>query len=433
MRVVVLGGGLAGTAAAARLAKLGHDVTLVERAGRLGGAIGFVERDGFRWDTGPGSTLLPAVLRDLFRKSGRPLDKELDLVPLAPRRHLFADGTTLDLPTGSRAAQIDAVDGALGPGLGERWADYVQRFAEPWDVLRREYLERPYDAEQVSSEARDLLRERSSLSRLADRAFRDRRLRRLASYQVVLDGHQPRDVPPWAGLTAYLELKFGVWTVPGGFGALADALTARLSQRRVTVVTARALDVVVRDGHAAGVQTSVGSLDADAVVCAVDPRTLPTLAPLVERTLPVIPAPVTHLGLVGDVPQLPQEMVVHGKDATVLLRTTGTAPEGAAAWTAVGRGRLPDDLVSVLARAGVRGIRALVQTRLDVSPREQVETWGGSPYGVLWAGRGTVAQRLGTRTPYAGVYAAGASVAALTGVPFVGLTAAVVAEQIGPA
>jgi hypothetical protein len=31
------------------------------------------------------------------------------------------------------------------------------------------------------------------------------------------------------------------------------------------------------------------------------------------------------------------------------------------------------------------------------------------------------------------VYAAGASVAALTGVPFVGLTAAVVAEQIGPA
>ena len=30
-RVVVVGGGLGGLAAAARLAKLGHDVTLVER------------------------------------------------------------------------------------------------------------------------------------------------------------------------------------------------------------------------------------------------------------------------------------------------------------------------------------------------------------------------------------------------------------------
>ena len=52
-RVVVVGGGFGGTACAARLAKQGHQVTLVERLDRLGGAVGFVERDGYRWDAGP--------------------------------------------------------------------------------------------------------------------------------------------------------------------------------------------------------------------------------------------------------------------------------------------------------------------------------------------------------------------------------------------
>ena len=80
-RVVVVGGGFGGLASAARLAKLGHDVTLAERLPRLGGAVGLLEQDGFTWDTGPAATLLPAVVRDLFRKSGRPLERELDLVP----------------------------------------------------------------------------------------------------------------------------------------------------------------------------------------------------------------------------------------------------------------------------------------------------------------------------------------------------------------
>jgi UDP-galactopyranose mutase len=88
MRVVIIGGGLGGMATAVRLAKIGHAVTLVEAASRMGGAIGTVTKD-FAWDTGPNSTLLPAVLRDLFRKSGRPLERELELVPCTPTRHVF--------------------------------------------------------------------------------------------------------------------------------------------------------------------------------------------------------------------------------------------------------------------------------------------------------------------------------------------------------
>jgi phytoene dehydrogenase-like protein len=78
-------------------------------------------------------------------------------------------------------------------------------------------------------------------------------------------------------------------------------------------------------------------------------------------------------------------------------------------------------------------VRDNVVVRVDRSPRELVEHWGGSPMGVLWQGRGTVRRRLGPTTPIPGVYAAGAHATPGAGLPFVSLSAALVAQEIGPA
>ena len=56
-RVVIVGGGISGLALAYRLEQLGAAVTLLERAGRPGGVIGTVQRDGFRVETGPNGFL----------------------------------------------------------------------------------------------------------------------------------------------------------------------------------------------------------------------------------------------------------------------------------------------------------------------------------------------------------------------------------------
>lgn len=432
-RVVVIGGGFGGLASAARLAKLGHEVTLLERSGTLGGAVGTIEAEGFAWDAGPTTTLLPAVVRDLFRKSGRPLERELDLVAQdVIREHRFEDDTSVLLRGGSRSVQYDAFE-ALEPGLGERWCDYVSSFADDWELIRKEFLERPWLPDVADKEVSARIFTRETLAKRLKRTFKDERLRLVAGHAFELDGHDLRNVPAWLGLTAYLEQNFGAWTVPGGMGALAEALTQRLATRGVTVrLETRATDLVVREGRAVAVATDQGEVDADLVVCAVDPRSIPTLAPHVMRTMPAIPPMITHLGLSGDdLPELPPEVVFHG-EPTIVVRTGGRAPEGAQAWTILGRGKLAEDIVLALARHGVN-VRGNVETRVDRSPRRQVEEWGGSPMGVLWQGRDTLRRRLGPRTPVPGVYAAGAHANPGGGLPFVGLSASLVAQEIGPA
>jgi UDP-galactopyranose mutase len=431
-RVVVVGGGFGGMAAAARLAKLGHEVTLLERSAHLGGALTTEERDGFAWDAGPATTLLPAVVRDLFRKSGRPLEREVDLQPLdLVREHRFEDGTTLRLPGGSRAAQLDAVD-ALAPGLGRQWVEHVAAYGEVWELLRKEWFERPFDADVAPRALTDLLGRRESLHKRLRRTFTDERLRLVAGHRLVMDGHDLGDVPVFAGVDVYLEQRFGAWTVPGGLAALGTAMAERLALRGVTVLTGtEAVDLAVGVAGVTGVRTAQGEVPAERVVVAIDPRRLPALATYVRKTMPAIPPVVCHVGLQGEVPDLAHEVVLHG-DPLLVVRTGGRAPEGGEAWTVLGRGRLAEDPLLALARRGL-DVRRQVVTRVDRSPRDLVEQWGGSPHGVLWQGPRTARTRLGPRTPVPGVLTAGAHATTGSGLPFAGLSAALVAELVGRA
>ena len=299
-------------------------------------------------------------------------------------------------------------------------------------MLRRGYLENPWQPDDLPRDLAALLDSRETLHRRLRKTFADERLRLVAGHPFVAEGHDLRNVPAWAGSTAYVEQRFGAWTVDGGMTRLGTALADRLATRKVTTLTGTEVtDLVVRSGRVVAVETSGGVLDADVVVCAIDPRRLSALASYVVRTMPAIPPVVAFLGLEGELPDLAHEVVLHG-DPMLVLRTAGRSPDGSSTLTVHGRGRLSEDILRTLARHRI-DVRAQVVERVDLSPREQVERWGGSPMGVLWQGRATVRRRLGPRTPIDGVYAAGAHATPGAGLPFVGLSAALVAAEIGPA
>jgi phytoene dehydrogenase-like protein len=419
-RIVVIGGGLGGLASAARLAKLGHAVTLLEASRHLGGAMRTVASDGYTWSAGPVATSLPAVLRDLFRKTGRPMDAEVDLVQVDPiRRHRFPDGSTVAVPGGSRASQLAAFE-QLAVGSGRAWCDHVAAYADTWEVLRRDYLERPYDPAVASTQLRRLLASRESLSDRVRTTLPDPRLRAVATWPVLLEGHDVRRVPAWVGVDAYLGQRFGNWTLEGGFPGLAAKLGDRLATRGVRVLThTPADDLIVRQGRVVAVATAQGDLDCDLAVCAIDPHVLPELARHVRRTRTTTQPRVCHVAVSGPPPLESGETVFHG-DGWVAVRASPDSP------TLSVMTRAPGDPVDLLAQHGLE-LRDRILARVDEDPS------GGSAYAVLWRGRGTVRRRLGPTTPIRGVYAAGAHANPGAGIPFVGLSAALVAQAIGPA
>jgi len=96
-RVVIVGAGPGGLAAALLLAKSGVEVTVVEKRSAVGGRTSTLSDQGYHFDIGPTFFLYPRVLREIFRSVGRDLDKEVPMVRLDPQYKLiFGAGGQLE-------------------------------------------------------------------------------------------------------------------------------------------------------------------------------------------------------------------------------------------------------------------------------------------------------------------------------------------------
>jgi phytoene desaturase len=281
-RVVVVGAGLGGLAAAARLATAGHSVTVVERSDRVGGKLGTYERDGHVFDTGPSLLTMPQVYRDLFSATGGPLEDSVDLLQLDPAvRYRFADGTTLDMP-GRPEAIPAALDSALGPGTGAQWAALMDRAARMWAISEEPFLRAPLRG--AGTLAR-LARSPADVATIAPwRTLRSLGTDRLPSPHLgmLLDryatysGSDPRRVPAVLATVPYVEQQFGSWYVRGGMHRLARAVADRATTRGALLRTGSTVHrILLEGGRAAGVQLADGErVPADVVICGADATAL---------------------------------------------------------------------------------------------------------------------------------------------------------------
>jgi phytoene dehydrogenase-like protein len=416
-RVVVVGGGFGGLSAAARLAKLRHEVVLLESSERLGGRLHGHRIGDHSWQLTLDTVTLPGVLRDLFRKSGRQLDQVLDLVPTDGRRHVFADKSSLHLPFGNRADQHDVI--AAFTGGTDRWSPWLDSMADGWDLLRRSMIE---SLDAPTRSVRRGLRAGQRLNRRIPKALKDERLEAMALDQIILDGDHPVYAPAFLAIEHYVERNFGRWRIDGGMPALAEALTSRMGERGVDVRTGtHAHDIQVTQDRVTGVVTgdaeNGGVIAADLVVwCA--PRVPQTMAQ--PSGLPVIPASRMLLRLGQDAPPLPADVLAHSDPPIQLWNSERDV------WTLTHHNA--EDPLIALVRVGI-DLRPHVIERHDVSP---VELVGMGAWGWQWQGWMTAGSR--PRTGFADtLYFAGANAHPGATIERIGSATAAIAERIGKA
>ena len=285
--IAVVGGGLAGMAAAARLAKVGHTVDLYERAGVLGGSWAPYElTDGVLVDDAPAILGFPAPWRDLFRKSGRPLEAELArsghaLGPAEMAQVIFADGATLMLPS-NRGELHATLTRAYGAPVAGRWRDLLDRLDEAWQALRPLGFESELPVRlHLSRQQRHRLMRWRTVADLAD-SVRHPHLSALVRSIAYGFGASPEETPALVAVELTLRSTFGRWQIQpitaeaavdaGRSSVLVQALAGRLEQRKVRVrLRTPVTGIRVEGGRVTGVRTATGELPAGAVVCTTDP------------------------------------------------------------------------------------------------------------------------------------------------------------------
>ncbi len=278
-RVVVLGAGLAGLAAACHLIADGHQVSVLERESVPGGRCGALRQDGFAFSSGATVLTMPELVAEPLARIGTPLADVLDLTRLDPgyRAH-FHDSSSLDVPA-STGAFREEIASAVGSDAAAAFDRFVAWLGELYDIELPNFIDRNFDSVAglawPPSAAAKLLRMGAfdSLDAVVRRFFGDERLVRLFTFQALYAGLSPLKARALYAVIAYMDTIRGVYHPRGGMvavpQAMADALRAAGADLHYDT-TARA--VLRRGGRVAGVETGDGErIGADAVVCTLDP------------------------------------------------------------------------------------------------------------------------------------------------------------------
>ena len=272
-RVVVVGAGLGGLAAAIRLAAGGADVTVLERDERPGGRAGRFERDGFAFDTGPSVLTMPSLLAELFAVAGEDLEDHLTLERLDPAyRAVFHDGSMLHI-RGSREAMIDEVRDVCGTAEADRFAafaDHLRRLYEAeYDTFIDANFDSPLDLVRPVALARVArLGGFRRMMPLVSSMLTDWRLIRMFTFQAMYAGMSPYEALGVYAVIAYMDAIGGVYFPRGGIHAVGLGLAALAQRCGVDLRLNTPVEhLEVRGGRAVAVHTAAGErVPADAVV-----------------------------------------------------------------------------------------------------------------------------------------------------------------------
>ncbi|KAJ6262053.1 hypothetical protein Dda_2856 [Drechslerella dactyloides] len=230
--VVVVGAGVGGCAAAARLAKAGLEVTVVEKNSFTGGRCSIIRDGEHRFDQGPSLMLLPNLFHETFADLDTSIAAEgVHLLKCDPNYQVFfhdGENITLSSDLAHMKPEIEKWEGPAGFG---RYLSFLSEGHKHYEFSVQKALKRNFPS--VFSMLRlDLLTDLwsmfiiPSLYTRASKYFRTDRLRRCFTFGSMYMGMSPYDSPGLYSLLQFTELAEGIWYPQGGFHRIVEAIVS---------------------------------------------------------------------------------------------------------------------------------------------------------------------------------------------------------------
>jgi diapolycopene oxygenase len=284
LKVGVVGGGLAGLAAACTLAARGHQVTLFDKNSWVGGKAAVHHQDGYRFDMGPTILTLPSVLKRIFEEAGKKVEQYLDLVLLDPQwRCFFQDNSVLDLVADVEKMKAQLRTFSKNPNTADGYERFLKISQRLHDVSNKFFFWRSIEGISDTFDSTGAfslsvlsdvlsLRMGRSVAGLVRSQVPDEKAAQMIDHFTQYVGSSPEASPAVLCGIAHMQTEEGVWYPMGGTRAVPEALYKLGCELGVTYKTDADVETIVTaDNRAQGVKLTSGeTFMFDAVVSNCD-------------------------------------------------------------------------------------------------------------------------------------------------------------------
>jgi len=274
-KVVVIGAGFAGLAAACCLAKTGHEVTVLEKNSSPGGRARQYEAEGFVFDMGPSWYWMPDVFEQFFAHFGKKAADYYELIRLDPSYSIFfGENEVMQVP--AKMEELFAMFEHYEPGSSQNLRKFLDEAKYKYEVGMADFVHKPSHSIFEFADLRILksmfrLQMFTSMSKHVRQLFKNRQLIELLEFPVLFLGATPAKTPAMYSLMNYADMALGTWYPLGGMYKIVEAMVSLAQELGVKLcLNQEVKQILTQNGNAYKILTQDNEYAVDAVVGGAD-------------------------------------------------------------------------------------------------------------------------------------------------------------------
>ena len=274
-KVIVIGSGFGGLAAALRLRAKGLDITLVEKQPDLGGRARVFKKGSFIYDGGPTVITAPYLFEELFSLFDKKISNYVEIVPLDLwYRFVFSDGQTFDYSGDEKSMEQEVKKFSDKDFEGyNNLVNFTERIFNKGftDLSDKPFNNLTFMLKQVPSLLS--LKSYKSVYKLVSNYITNEKLRRVFSMHPLLVGGNPFTTTSIYTLILFLEKKWGIHYSMGGTGRVVKALEKLMEEENIKIIkSAEVTEIISNENKVKGVKINNSEIiECDYIVCNSDP------------------------------------------------------------------------------------------------------------------------------------------------------------------
>ena len=274
-KIIVIGSGFGGIAAALRMKAKGYAVTLIEKHPDLGGRARVFKKEGFTFDAGPTVITAPNLLEELFALFNKNISDYVKIIPLKLwYRFVFDDKSSFDYSGDEELMKKEIEKYAIDDFVG--YQKLVKLTEKIFDKGFTELSSKPFNnisfmLKQVPALLK--LKSYKSVYELISTYISDNKLRKIFSMHPLLVGGNPFTTTSIYTLILFLEKKWGIHYSLGGTGNLVKAFERLMKEEKIEIIKNSSVTELTNLNNQI-VSVTVNNKDvlkADYIICNSDP------------------------------------------------------------------------------------------------------------------------------------------------------------------
>ena len=272
-QVHIIGSGFSSLAASCYMAKLGYEVTVLEKNDTVGGRARQLIRDGFTFDIGPSWYWMPGVFERFFNDFGKKPSDYYHLDKLDPAYRVYFDKDDFLLVDGD-LDRIYQMFEKEEPGSSKHLKKFMDSAGANYETAIEDLVYKPgvSPLELVTPTTISRVSQFfSTVKKQVRKKIKSQRLIQILEFPVLFLGAKPSNTPAFYNFMNYADFGLGTWHPKGGMYSIVKGMKQLAEELGVTFHTNMNVEkILVENKKVAGLKVNGKIIQTDLVLSGAD-------------------------------------------------------------------------------------------------------------------------------------------------------------------